>query len=461
MPEPDASRDAPHIDWEAFYANYRKPDYVPGYEILQKLGAGAFGLVFKARKHSIGKDYAIKFLKVDDAVVRDAVLHELDTVRLFAQIDHPNLVSIEDMGHVDGIPFIVMGYAGDETLGRTLQSGRMPRAEALRVFVQVCRGVQALHERMLVHFDLKPANVYRKGDTVRVGDYGLSKLVTASRRSLSFGRGTTYYMAPEVLQRKGDHRSDIYSLGVMLYECLVGHVPFTGESEWEILKKHESEAPTFPPDLHPNDRALLAACLAKHPDDRPQSIADVLAMVQGEAPAPPRGTAAGRKVLAPPGGRTTAPRWPVVRTAIVVLLLALLVLGMWVTTPARLQPATAAVQEWGPAHAQESMATAVQAAAAAEAEVAELYDRIDAAISALQRLRQVDISSPAVREKAMGALGATLRRLDLNGLLGHDLWTEALLRAIKAGLQDEDVRNQWGEVMRGLIAPPARGGKER
>ncbi|HLU38633.1 MAG TPA: hypothetical protein VK081_04560, partial [Planctomycetota bacterium] len=101
MPEPDASRDAPHIDWEAFYANYRKPDYVPGYEILQKLGAGAFGLVFKARKHSIGKDYAIKFLKVDDAVVRDAVLHELDTVRLFAQIDHPNLVSIEDMGHVD------------------------------------------------------------------------------------------------------------------------------------------------------------------------------------------------------------------------------------------------------------------------------------------------------------------------------------------------------------------------
>ena len=86
----------PRIQWEAFYANYRKPGYVPGFEIVHKLGGGMFGLVFKARKESIGKDYAIKFLKVDDEVVRDAVLRELDAVRWFAQIDHPNLVSIED-----------------------------------------------------------------------------------------------------------------------------------------------------------------------------------------------------------------------------------------------------------------------------------------------------------------------------------------------------------------------------
>jgi serine/threonine protein kinase len=103
-------------DWEAFYRDYRKPGYVSGFEITTKLGGGMFGLVFRARKQSIGKDYAIKFLQVDDGEVRRAVLAELEQVKLFAQIDHPNLVSIEDRGEVDGIPYLVMAFAGSETL---------------------------------------------------------------------------------------------------------------------------------------------------------------------------------------------------------------------------------------------------------------------------------------------------------------------------------------------------------
>ncbi|MFY7950110.1 MAG: serine/threonine protein kinase, partial [Gemmatimonas sp.] len=213
---------APRVDWEAFYRSYRKPGYLPGFEIVNKLGGGMFGLVFKARKESIGKDYAIKFLKVDDDTVRDAVMREIDNVSFFAQIDHPNLVSIEDKGTVDGIPYLVMSYAGEDTLQKRLASGGMTREQALDVFVQAARGVQALHDHSLVHFDLKPANIFLKGDVARVGDYGLSKLVTASRNSLSFGRGTPYYMAPEMLQRRGDARSDIYSLGILLYECLYG-----------------------------------------------------------------------------------------------------------------------------------------------------------------------------------------------------------------------------------------------
>ena len=109
----------------------------------------------------------------------------------FAQIDHPNLVSIEDKGVVDGIPYLVMSYAGQETLQKRLQQGALAREEALRIFVQAARGVQALHEHSLVHFDLKPANIFLKGDVARVGDYGLSKLVSESRNSLSFGRGTS------------------------------------------------------------------------------------------------------------------------------------------------------------------------------------------------------------------------------------------------------------------------------
>ncbi|MBL8722486.1 MAG: serine/threonine protein kinase [Planctomycetes bacterium] len=271
-----SAADAPRVDWEAFYASYRKPGYVPGFEIQNKLGGGMFGLVFKARKESIGKDYAIKFLKVDDDTVRDAVARELDTVQFFAQIDHPNLVSIEDKGQVDGIPYLVMSYAGDGTLQKRLQQGRLSRDEALRIFVQAARGVQALHDHSLVHFDLKPANIFLKGDVARVGDYGLSKLVSASRNSLSFGRGTPYYMAPEMLQRRGDARSDVYSLGVVLFECLYGEVPFRGDSEWEVLKKHEVAEVPFPAHAAAQDRVVLARCLAKRPEERFQSVAELL-----------------------------------------------------------------------------------------------------------------------------------------------------------------------------------------
>ncbi|MEO6596907.1 MAG: serine/threonine-protein kinase [Planctomycetota bacterium] len=273
-------------NWEAFYRDYRKPGYVPGFEITTKLGGGMFGLVFRARKQSIGKDYAIKFLQVDDTEVRRAVLLELEQVKFFAQIDHPNLVSIEDRGEVDGIPFLVMSFAGTETL-----RDRMPTAstegaqvptpaekdELLRYFLQCCRGLAALHERSLVHFDIKPANVFLKGAVARLGDYGLSKLITHSRGSLSMGRGTPYYMAPEMLQRRGDHRSDIYSLGVMLYEILCGCVPFTGDSEWEVLRKHEKEAPSLPAHLSGLERALLQRCLQKDPTARFQSVHDLIA----------------------------------------------------------------------------------------------------------------------------------------------------------------------------------------
>ena len=291
----DAAAEAPkpRIDWESFYRNYRKPGYVPGYEVIHKLGGGMFGLVFKARKESIGKDYAVKFLKVDDETIRDAVRRELLAVELFAQIDHPNLVSIEDKGEVDGIPYLVMGYAGQETLQKRLEQGRLPREEAMRLFVQAVRGTQALHDHSLVHFDLKPANVFLKGDVARVGDYGLSKLVTESRNSLSFGRGTPYYMAPEMLQRRGDARSDVYSLGVILFECLSGDVPFRGDSEWEVLRKHETAPVPWPADMTPGDRAVLQRCLAKDPAQRYANAGELLRALQapvalGESVALPR-----------------------------------------------------------------------------------------------------------------------------------------------------------------------------
>ncbi|MCA8948643.1 MAG: serine/threonine protein kinase, partial [Planctomycetes bacterium] len=284
-PEPPAGRPP---DWESFYRHFRKPGYVPGYEITSKLGGGTFGLVFKARKESIGKDYAIKFLKLDDDAVRDAVLRELDAVQHFAQLDHPNLVQIEDRGEVDGIPFLIMQFAGHTTLRDRIEDCRGAavgcRDEVLPLFLQACRGVAALHAHSLVHFDLKPANVFLKGNVARVGDYGLSKLVAHARGTLSMGRGTPTYMAPEILQRRGDHRSDVYSLGVMLYEILTGAVPFSGESEWHVLQQHETAEPEWPIGLTPHERAVLQRCLQKDPAARFASVDELVAALTG-APA--------------------------------------------------------------------------------------------------------------------------------------------------------------------------------
>lgn len=270
-------------DWEAFYGSYRKPGYIQGFEIGPKLGGGMFGIVFKARKESIGKSYAIKFLRVEDPGVREQVLRELGTVELFAQVDHPNRVSIEDQGVVDGIPYIVMGYAGEETLKDRIEAGPMRDEDALAFFVQAARGVSALHEHSLVHFDLKPANIFLKGDLARVGDYGLSKLVTESAMSLTSGRGTPYYMAPEMLRRRGDHRSDIYSLGVILFECLAGELPFQGANEWEVLRAHEEQAVSFPLCVAEAYRPLIRKALAKRPEDRFDSVAEMLHALRAPA----------------------------------------------------------------------------------------------------------------------------------------------------------------------------------
>lgn len=263
--EPTPSR---NMDWESFFRNYRAPDFIPGYQILNKLGSGVFGEVYKAKKTSIGKLYAIKFLRIQDEGLGEQIMRELGSIDHFAQVDHPNLVSIEDRGEAGGIPFIVMGYAGDETLKVLLRAGPVSLERTAVLFRQILRGVQALHEHAIVHFDLKPANIFIRGDVARVGDYGLSRLMSESRATLSMGRGTPHYMAPEMLQRRGDARSDVYSLGVMLFEMLTGDVPFSGGSEWEILKRHESEMPKLPASVPAALRGVVLKCLAKRPEDR-------------------------------------------------------------------------------------------------------------------------------------------------------------------------------------------------
>ena len=264
------------MDWEAFYSRFREPDFIPGYEIQNRLGGGAFGEVYKARKHSIGKAYAIKFLKIDDDAQREAVERELEQIRHFAALDHPNLVTIEDLGTVLGVPYLIMGYAGEDTLARIQKRERLPEERALLYFIQACRGVLALHDLRLVHFDLKPSNVFIKGEVARVGDYGLAKMMTDGRLTLSFGRGTPQYMAPEVLKNRADHRADVYSLGVILYESLAGRLPFQPAVPGSIALREDDSPPAFPEGFPDRCRPVVVKSLRLSPDERYPSVADML-----------------------------------------------------------------------------------------------------------------------------------------------------------------------------------------
>ena len=264
------------MDWEAFYNAFRRPDFIPCYEIENRLGGGAFGDVYKARKSSIGKPYAIKFLKVENDEQQEAVERELDQVRHFAAIDHPNLVTIEDLGVVMDVPYLIMGYAGEETLAKRFKRGDLAPVEALQVFVQAARGVLALHERSLVHFDLKPSNVFLRGESARVGDYGLSKLLDSGRMTLSFGRGTPMYMAPEMLRSRADHRADIYSLGVILFEALTGRLPYRPDEHGGLVLRDTDEPPEFPEGFPAVARPAVEGCLRLDPDDRFQTVAELL-----------------------------------------------------------------------------------------------------------------------------------------------------------------------------------------
>ena len=235
-----------------------------------------FGEIYKAHKQSIGKSYAIKFLKVDEGAQREAVERELEQVRHFAAIDHPNLVTIEDMGTVLGVPYLVMGYAGELTLAKRLARRDLTRESALSYFIQTCRGVLALHDRRLVHFDLKPANVFLHGDVARVGDYGLSKLMTDGRLTLSFGRGTPHYMAPEMMKGRADHRADIYSLGVLLFESIAAKVPYEIKSTAGIVVREDDHPPEFPEDYPADLRIVTERCLRVSPSDRYDDVAQLL-----------------------------------------------------------------------------------------------------------------------------------------------------------------------------------------
>ena len=256
------------------------------YRIIGRLGRGGMGEVYRADDLKLGQPVALKFLPPD--VDRDpARLTQLHTeVRMARQVSHPNVCRVYDIDEVDGHTFLSMEYVDGEDLGSLLRRiGRFPEDRGLELARQMCAGLGAAHERGVVHRDLKPANVMVDATgRVRITDFGLAGMSGESIRA-----GTPAYMAPEQLAgSEVTARSDIYALGLVLYELFTGKRALEGGNLAELIHKREQEG-VIPPsaivrDLDPEVERAIMRCLRPAPADRPASALAVATLLRGGDP---------------------------------------------------------------------------------------------------------------------------------------------------------------------------------
>ncbi|UCG51025.1 MAG: serine/threonine protein kinase, partial [Candidatus Latescibacterota bacterium] len=208
------------------------------YKIVEELGRGGMGVVYKAEDTKLKRTVALKFLSphlLTDKKQKARFLHEAQAA---AALDHPNISTIHEVHEAEGHAFMVMAYIQGEDVGTKLESGPMDLEDALEIAIQVARGLSKAHGEGIVHRDIKPGNVIITPEgQAKVVDFGLAKLADQTRLTKTgTSVGTVRYMSPE--QAAGgevDHRTDMWSFGVMLYEMLTGDIPFRGEIEQAMI----------------------------------------------------------------------------------------------------------------------------------------------------------------------------------------------------------------------------------
>ena len=261
------------------------------FHIEERLGDGGMGIVYRARQEPIGRDVALKLLQRSLVNDEKQTTRFLNEARIISSLKHPNTVTLIDFGcDEDGTPFIAMEYARGGQLGDLMKGSRLSPVSALRIARQICLSLAEAHAADIVHRDLKPDNVlldHVEGSewVVKVVDFGLAKLqlqVDGNLTAPGTRLGTPEYMSPEqAFARPVDATSDLYSLGVMLFQMLTGHHPFVAGSIREWCLAHAHEAPpkfaTVAPDLahDPQVEGIVQHLLAKKPDDRPRSAREV------------------------------------------------------------------------------------------------------------------------------------------------------------------------------------------
>ena len=258
------------------------------YEILDELGRGAMGVVYRAMDPVIGRTVAVKTIRLSEegtGLTRPELLARFQTeARAAGLLTHPNIVVVYDAGEENGLYFITMELVEGKSLQALLDGGHaFPVPRVIRILEQTCSALQFAHERNIVHRDVKPANLMLTADdTVKVTDFGTAKILQfGTVQQTAHVMGTPSYMSPEQVKgRPVDGRSDIFSIGVMLYEMLTGEKPFPGQSITTVIYKIVNEEPIPPrqinPSIHPGLNDIVLRALAKEPEVRYQSCRELL-----------------------------------------------------------------------------------------------------------------------------------------------------------------------------------------
>jgi len=225
------------------------------YEILEKIGTGGMAVVYKARCHRLNRFVAIKILKADLAQDPDLRRRFYAESQAVAMLSHPNIVSVYDVSHSENIDYIVMELIEGITLKQYInRKGILNWKEVLHFSTQIAKALQHAHSRGIIHRDIKPQNIMvLKDGSVKVADFGIARLLTTQNTLTQEALGSVHYISPE--QAKGgqvDARSDLYSLGVVMYEMLTSRLPFEGDSPVSIAIQHISSIPLMPREINPD-----------------------------------------------------------------------------------------------------------------------------------------------------------------------------------------------------------------
>ena len=252
------------------------------YEVLEKVGAGGMSDVYKAMDHSLGREVALKVLKQEFAADSNFVSKFRQEAQAAAGLEHPNIVNIYDVGAENGLYYIVMEYVEGITLKTYIsKKGQLTYNEVISIAIQVGRGIEAAHKKEIVHRDIKPQNIIiSKEGKVKVTDFGIARAATANTINADI-MGSVHYSSPEQA-RNGyvTYQSDIYSLGIVMYEMCTGRVPYDGDTTVAIALQHlqgEMVPPSrFAPDLPISVEKIILKATMKNQDRRYASMEDML-----------------------------------------------------------------------------------------------------------------------------------------------------------------------------------------
>ena len=253
------------------------------YKISDKLGEGGMGVVYKAEDTKLHRSVALKFLSPQCLGTEEDKARFVREARAAAALDHPSICTVHAINEAEGQTFISMAYIDGQSLEEIIKSGPINPDEARNIAIQIAEGLQEAHEKGIIHRDIKTANIMvnRKGQA-KITDFGLAKLSGRTRLTQTATiMGTVSYMSPE--QARGetvDHQTDIWSLGVVLYEMLTGRLPFLAKNEVAMVHKIIYEEPEnvtgINPYVPPGLNAVVTKAMAKNKEDRYATISDFL-----------------------------------------------------------------------------------------------------------------------------------------------------------------------------------------